>query len=126
MKKLFTIILIICSLAAGAQNITLTKADTAKSNTAIRLLQSQYAALPGMDTNTVAKVRNKKVVFLQDPAIPVLKKQVSGDSSSIVTMKEQTQSYQKQINEQQAVIDGLVKQVSALQAVIDKLKIALQ
>jgi len=110
MQKLFTLILISCSLAATAQNVTLTKADTAKSNAAIRTLQSQYAGLPALDTNTVAKVRNKKVLFLQDAAIPVLQGQVIALQNSV---SSQAITIPAQISTAQGIFNS---QVSTLQA----------
>lgn len=149
MKKLFVILLFIYGTAYGqtvkVATSTATTAPvvytTAGTDAAIAKV---FNGLPTLDTSTYAKLRNGKIMILQDAAIPILQSQAITLQTSlnsqiialqtqdkaaavqIATLQAQTTSQQVQLNAQQAVIDKLTSQVMALQVVIDKLKIALQ
>ena len=89
--------------------------------------------LPKTDTTGLVKIIDGKVVILQDPAIPILKSQVAAiqtqdkaTASAITTLQAQNTAMQKQLNEQQALIDKLTVQLAGLIEWQSKVKAANQ
>lgn len=139
MKKLLIIILFPLGLTAQtvkvstSSNLSAPVVPTQAGMTAAITTQAKLQAgidakqdailnnLPKTDTTGLVKIIDGKVVILQDPAIAVLKSQVSviqsqdkATASAILVLQEQSTSYQKQIAAQQILIDKLTVQLAAL------------
>lgn len=154
MKKLFVILLLISGTAYGqvpSLSLYSVPGQTQIKNYVKYVTDSvglvsaaQYKSLPTLDTSTQAKLRNGKIMILQDAAIPVLQSQaitlqtslnsqvtaLQGQDKAaavqIATLQAQTTSQQLQLNNQQAVIDKQAAQIAELLAWKANMKTANQ